>query len=77
MRWLDGITDSMDMNLSKLQSVVKDRETWCAIVHVATKSPTWLTDSAELNPIYSSSNKTINYFSVLSFVINFICSWQI
>ena len=48
MRWLEGVTDSMDMSLSKLRKIVMDREAWYGIVHEVAKSQTWLSNWMEL-----------------------------
>ena len=67
MRWLNSITHSIDMNLSKLQETVKDREAWHAVVHRVTKSWTQLTDWTTTSPI---ATKKPSLSSCCSFVLN-------
>ena len=71
MRWLNGITDTMDMSLSKVQELVMDRETWCATVHGVTKNQTRLRDWTELNVLFVTFLKN-NFWLCWVFVG---CTW--
>ena len=65
IRWLDGITDSMDVNLSKFWELVMDRETWLAVVHGIVKSQTQLSDWTKLKPLLCVKHLCIHCLSCM------------